>query len=125
MPDDCLNWLKAYFHRSLTELEHFPIICSRVLTKTHSFQENVWYTLLYEISFGQTITYGELAALAGNKSAARAVGSAMRRNPFQILIPCHRVIRSTGEQGKYGGGERNRVKSWLLAYEKDGSLINN
>lgn len=117
LPDDCFDWLKFYFDRSKDEIFRFPVICSQVLSKENSFQENVWSTLLHEVEFGQTITYGELAELSGNAKAARAVGAAMRRNPFQILVPCHRVICSNGKRGNYGGGARNRVKSWLLDFE--------
>jgi methylated-DNA-[protein]-cysteine S-methyltransferase len=67
------------------------------------------------IGFGQTLTYGELAAQVG--SAARAVGQACRRNPFPIIIPCHRV-KSTGTQEFYSGGEGPRTKAWLIAFEQ-------
>jgi methylated-DNA-[protein]-cysteine S-methyltransferase len=59
---------------------------------------------------GQTVSYGELAARAGNPRASRAVGSACARNPIPIVVPCHRVLPSTGKLGNYGGGpERKRV----------------
>jgi methylated-DNA-[protein]-cysteine S-methyltransferase len=59
---------------------------------------------------GQTVSYGELAARAGNPGASRAVGSACARNPIPIVVPCHRVLPSTGKLGNYGGGpERKRV----------------
>lgn len=67
------------------------------------------------IGYGQTLTYGELAAQVG--SAARAVGQACRRNPFPIIIPCHRVT-STGAQEFYSGGEGPRTKAWLIAFEQ-------
>jgi methylated-DNA-[protein]-cysteine S-methyltransferase len=59
---------------------------------------------------GQTVSYGELAARAGNPKAARAVGTACARNPIPIVVPCHRVLPGTGKLGNYGGGpERKRV----------------
>ena len=67
------------------------------------------------IGYGQTLTYGELAAQIG--SAARAVGQACRRNPFPIIIPCHRVT-SAGGQEFYSGGEGPRTKAWLIAFEQ-------
>jgi len=67
------------------------------------------------ISYGETLTYGELAMQIG--SAARAVGQACRRNPFPIIIPCHRVT-STGAQEFYSGGEGPRTKAWLIAFEQ-------
>src|SRR4051812_5363967 len=59
---------------------------------------------------GATVSYGELAARAGNPKAARAVGTACARNPIPIVVPCHRVLPGTGRLGNYGGGpERKRV----------------
>jgi methylated-DNA-[protein]-cysteine S-methyltransferase len=65
---------------------------------------------LREVPFGQTVSYGELAARAGNPKAARAVGTACARNPIPIVVPCHRVLPGTGKLGNYGGGpERKRA----------------
>jgi methylated-DNA-[protein]-cysteine S-methyltransferase len=72
--------------------------------------------LLYErVGFGETRSYAELAALAGNPKASRAVGTAMATNPIPIVVPCHRVLRTGGALGGYGGGLE--VKRWLLALE--------
>ena len=60
----------------------------------------------------QPLSYAELAALAGHAGAARAVGSALSRNPLPIIIPCHRVILSDGTRGNYSGGQAK--KEWLL-----------
>lgn len=117
MPESCFIWLRTYFH-SPEKLPKAPELCPNVISKKGSFQENVWRTLLENVPFGQIITYGQLAELSGNKKAARAVGTAMRCNPYQILVPCHRVIRTNGDIGNYSGGERNRVKLWLLQHEK-------
>lgn len=118
MPDDALEWLEDFFNPRPSKTLVLPSLCPHVITDNRSFQEHVWYTLLHRVPFGKTITYAQLAELAGNKRAARAVGSAMRRNPFQLLVPCHRVIHSDGKPGNYSGGERNRVKSWLLKFEE-------
>lgn len=59
---------------------------------------------LAQIPYGETITYAQLAALAGNPRAVRAAASACARNPLPILYPCHRVIRSGGSLGEYRGG---------------------
>ena len=67
------------------------------------------------IGYGHTLTYGELAKRIG--SAPRAVGQACRRNPFPIIIPCHRVT-SAGTQEFYSGGEGPRTKAWLIAFEQ-------
>lgn len=75
-------------------------------------------TLAREVPWGETVTYGELADLAGRPRAARAVGSAMRDNPLPFVIPCHRVVAAGGKIGGYGGG-RNAValKRQLLTRE--------
>lgn len=67
------------------------------------FQLKIW-ELLQKIPYGETITYGELAKLAGNSAASRAVGMANGRNPLPIFIPCHRVIGSGGKLTGYTGG---------------------
>ena len=73
---------------------------------------------LETVSFGQTITYGDLAQRAGRPKAARAVGSAMATNPIAIIVPCHRVLPSSGGIGQFGGGVP--AKEWLL--RREGSL---
>ena len=82
------------------------------------FRRDVLETLAAEVPWGETDTYGELAALAGRPRAARAAGSAMRQNPLPFVIPCHRVTAAGGKIGGYGGG-RNAVelKRRLLAHE--------
>ena len=70
---------------------------------------------LEAVPFGSVVTYGELAARAGNPKAFRAVGSAMATNPLPIVVPCHRVLRSGGKLGGYGGGLD--AKRWLLRHE--------
>ncbi|CAF1335345.1 unnamed protein product [Rotaria sordida] len=117
IPESCLNWLHTYFH-SPNHLTKTPELCPNIISKNDSFQENVWRTLLNNVHFGQTTTYGQLAELTGNKNAARAVGTAVHRNPFQLIVPCHRVIRSNGDIGNYAGKEGNNVKHWLLKHEQ-------
>jgi methylated-DNA-[protein]-cysteine S-methyltransferase len=78
------------------------------------FQQNVWNALL-EIPFGQTTSYGALAAKLGQPGAARAVGLANGANPIGLIIPCHRVIGSDGSLTGYGGGLA--LKRALLAHE--------
>jgi methylated-DNA-[protein]-cysteine S-methyltransferase len=82
------------------------------------FQQTVWRGLL-DIPFGQTWSYGQLAAHIGRPGAARAVGLANGRNPISIVVPCHRVIGSSGSLTGYGGGiERKRR---LLDFERGGA----
>lgn len=61
-------------------------------------------TELAQVPYGELTTYGALAARAGRPRAARAVGTAMNRNPLPIVLPCHRVVGSTGKLVGYGGG---------------------
>jgi methylated-DNA-[protein]-cysteine S-methyltransferase len=73
---------------------------------------------LARVPYGKTVSYGELAALAGSPRAARAVGSIMRQNPLMIVIPCHRVIGADGSLRGYGGlGSGLDHKRWLLELE--------
>jgi len=67
------------------------------------FQRAVWEATR-AIPHGQTCSYGELAARVGRPGGARAVGQAMARNPWPIVVPCHRVVGSNGGLGGYGGG---------------------
>jgi methylated-DNA-[protein]-cysteine S-methyltransferase len=78
------------------------------------FQTKVWRAM-QKIPFGQTRTYGQLAAMVGNPSAARAIGAACGRNPLPIVIPCHRVVGSNGNLTGFGGGLE--MKQWLLEHE--------
>ncbi|MFI8848766.1 methylated-DNA--[protein]-cysteine S-methyltransferase [Streptomyces sp. NPDC053499] len=83
------------------------------------FQRTVWDALC-EIPYGETLSYGQLAERIGKPGAARAVGLANGRNPISIVVPCHRVIGSTGQLTGYGGGiERKRH---LLDFER-GALV--
>ena len=66
------------------------------------------------IPYGATLTYGALAAQCG--SVARAVGQACKTNPYPIIIPCHRVVSTTGPE-YYSGGDGPRTKTWLLDFE--------
>ena len=78
------------------------------------FERSVW-EVLQSIPYGETRTYGQIAAQIGNPKASRAVGRAVGRNPLSIVVPCHRVIGHNGSLTGYAGGiERKR---WLLAHE--------
>lgn len=72
------------------------------------FQKKVWQALV-EIPYGQTASYQEIAARAGNVKACRAVGMANNRNPISIFIPCHRVIGKKGQMVGYGGGLGKKI----------------
>jgi AraC family transcriptional regulator of adaptative response/methylated-DNA-[protein]-cysteine methyltransferase len=85
-----------------------------LLLKGSDFQIKVWEALV-NIESGQVVSYQQLAQLAGCPQAARAVGSAMAANHIGYLIPCHRVVRKSGEAGHYRWGD-DRKKA-LLAWE--------
>jgi len=70
------------------------------------------------IPYGQTLTYGELAAQVGHPAAARAVGGAMAANPCPIVIPCHRVVAASGGLGGFSAPGGVRLKQRLLALER-------
>lgn len=100
--------LIAYFARDLKEFD-LPLMAHGT-----PFQEQVW-AALRTIPYGQTWTYGELAAALGRPSAVRAVGLANGRNPLSVVVPCHRVVGAGGSLTGYGGGLA--AKAWLLDHE--------
>jgi methylated-DNA-[protein]-cysteine S-methyltransferase len=80
----------------------------------NSFQQQVWDALC-EIPYGETTSYGKVAASIGHPDGARAVGVANGQNPIPIIVPCHRVIGADGSLTGYGGGLD--AKRWLLDHE--------
>ncbi|HVO23899.1 MAG TPA: methylated-DNA--[protein]-cysteine S-methyltransferase [Candidatus Margulisiibacteriota bacterium] len=78
------------------------------------FQRRVW-SAVAAIPFGETTSYGTIAAALGGMQRARAVGAAVGANPIPIVIPCHRVVGADGSLTGYGGGLRMKV--WLLRHE--------
>ena len=93
------------------EPKHFPPLD---LSEGTEFQCKVWRALR-EISLGETTGYGELARAIGHPRASRAVGAACGANPIPILVPCHRVIASSGRLGGYSSGAGWKPR--LLAME--------
>jgi O-6-methylguanine DNA methyltransferase len=73
------------------------------LSSGTDFQQRVWQALL-NISCGQTLSYGQVAAAIGNPKALRAVGGACGANPIPVLVPCHRVLAANHRLGGFGGG---------------------
>jgi len=68
------------------------------------------YKKLLEVPKGKITTYGELAKAVGLKNGQRVVGKIMNKNPYPVIIPCHRVIMSTGKIGGYAFGEHIKIK---------------
>jgi methylated-DNA-[protein]-cysteine S-methyltransferase len=106
--------LTAYFRG---ELRDFDLPLAELGTP---FQAEVW-AALRRVPYGRTCTYGELAAEIGRPAAVRAVGAANGRNPICIVIPCHRVVGSTGQLTGYAGGVDK--KAALLALEQGATLF--
>lgn len=106
---EAVEQLESYF---AGELFDFDLELDMVGTR---FQRSVWEALL-TIPYGETRSYGEIAAQIGTPTASRAVGLANGHNPIGIIVPCHRVIGANGNLTGYGGGlDRKRT---LLALEK-------
>ncbi|MBZ5587947.1 MAG: methylated-DNA--[protein]-cysteine S-methyltransferase [Acidobacteriia bacterium] len=102
----------AYLSGSLHEFS-VPIVLDGT-----PFQRDVWKRLT-RVPYGNTSTYGEIAAGLGKPRAARAVGAACRDNPVPILVPCHRIVNGNGSLGGFGGGKDMKHK--LLKLERGGS----
>jgi methylated-DNA-[protein]-cysteine S-methyltransferase len=108
-PAGCVSALRAYFDGALEAIDALPAAPTGT-----PFQQEVWQALRI-IPSGTTSSYGAIARQLGRPAASRAVGLANGANPVAIVIPCHRVVGSTGALTGYGGGlDRKR---WLLAHE--------
>ncbi len=107
--DDTARQLDEYFaHRRRS----FDIPVD--LQLAHGFRRSV-ITHLRDIPYGSTETYAMVAAATGHPAAVRAVGTACAKNPLPLVVPCHRVVRSDGTIGQYGGGPA--AKRQLLELE--------
>jgi len=107
--EPAVEQLAAYFGGELTEFD-LPLAMAGT-----PFQQRVWQELRH-IPFGETVTYGELAQRLGQPTASRAVGLANGKNPVSIVVPCHRVIGTSGSLTGYGGGLPR--KRYLLDFEQ-------
>ncbi|MFJ2211172.1 methylated-DNA--[protein]-cysteine S-methyltransferase [Streptomyces sp. NPDC101062] len=105
---ETVRQLTAYFDGELTAFD-VPFTL-----RGTPFQRQVWEQLL-RIPYGETRSYGELAERLGKPGASRAVGLANGKNPISIIVPCHRVIGSTGSLTGYGGGLSRKQR--LLTFE--------
>ncbi len=105
---DARRQLTEYFDgsRRTFELDLAPV--------GNAFQQRVW-AQLRAIPYGETRTYGQLAAALGDRGLARAVGAANGQNPLSIIVPCHRVVGSDGKLTGYAGGVER--KAFLLELE--------
>lgn len=71
---------------------------------------------LIDVGYGETMSYGALARLT--RSSPRAIGQLCARNPFPIVVPCHRILGANGALGAYSAGDGPATKAWLLAHEQ-------
>ena len=111
--DDLRRQLDEYF---AGRRRHFDVARDRRLS--HGYRRAVLEELS-RVPFGETVSYKDLAERTGKPKASRAVGTAMATNPIPIVVPCHRVLRTGGALGGYGGGLDTKV--WLLRHE--GALL--
>jgi methylated-DNA-[protein]-cysteine S-methyltransferase len=105
----CYQQLEEYFQGKRKDFQ------LKLLPKGTEFQKKVWERLAV-IPYGKTVAYRDIACEIGNPKAVRAVGSANSRNPLWIVVPCHRVIGSSGDLTGYAGGLWR--KKWLLEHEQ-------
>lgn len=106
---ECIRELDDYFNGRLKRFNLDLFISGS------DFQKKVWKELM-NIPYGEVVSYGEVARLIGNSKASRAVGNANNKNKIPIIIPCHRVVGSTGKLTGYAGGLWR--KEWLLKHER-------
>jgi methylated-DNA-[protein]-cysteine S-methyltransferase len=104
--------VNAYLEGDLRALDDLP-----VSQPGGDFHQAAW-KVMREVPAGETITYAELAARAGNPNAVRAAGSACARNLIAPIVPCHRIVRTDGTLGGYYYGLP--TKQWLLTHEQAG-----
>lgn len=107
---EVIRQLDSYF---TGELDNFDLPLAPQGTE---FQQSVWQALR-EIPYGETWSYGQLAQHIGRPKASRAVGAANGVNPIPVIIPCHRVIGSSGKLTGFGGGLE--TKEYLLGLESE------
>jgi methylated-DNA-[protein]-cysteine S-methyltransferase len=112
---EVLEQLQAYLDFEMKEF-NLPIDW----TVYTDFQKAVLSETL-AIPYGETRSYGEIAALIGKPKASRAVGQAEKRNQVPLVIPCHRVIGSDGSLTGYGGKDNTDIKELLLNFERKGA----
>jgi methylated-DNA-[protein]-cysteine S-methyltransferase len=103
-----IRQFEEYFEGTRTTFD-FPYAA-----KGTSFQEAVWKEIA-KLSFGETTTYQRIAVTLGKPKAVRAVGTAVGSNPHSIIVPCHRVLATSGKLGGYAGGLES--KKMLLSLE--------
>ena len=113
---------KSYTERVFSSLALSPEEKPRplhLILRGTNFQLKVWEALL-SVKSGQLVSYSQLASLSGSPKASRAVGSALAKNTIAYLIPCHRVIRETGEIGQFRWGSQRKelMQAWEASHNE-------
>ena len=116
---ETIRQIKHYFNRQLSDFT-VPLDLS-----SYSPALVKWLSVLATVPFGVVITYKQFAHRWGNIKAARAAGQACRRNPFPIIVPCHRIVQAGGKFDNYSGGDKTnpkdpnniKRKQWLISLE--------
>jgi methylated-DNA-[protein]-cysteine S-methyltransferase len=131
-PDDTSGWNESnglpVFRKAIAQLQEYfagarTVFDLPLAAEGTPFQRDVW-TAIGAVPFGATITYGELARRIGRPSAVRAAGAATGRNPLTIVIPCHRIVGSSGALTGYAGGlDRKRALLTLEARHANDRLL--
>jgi methylated-DNA-[protein]-cysteine S-methyltransferase len=106
------KYIADYFEGECVDFSTLPV----VLDGFSAFARRV-LTACRNIRFGRTVTYGQLAKMAGKPGAARAVGRVLAKNPMPLIIPCHRVIGSNGSLGGFSAQGGLKLKKRLLKLE--------
>ncbi|MFM9827695.1 MAG: methylated-DNA--[protein]-cysteine S-methyltransferase [Sphingomonas sp.] len=105
---EALEQIDAWFHGQRADFA-LPLAPAR------SARGQALRTALMAIPYGQTMSYGQLAQITG--SGARAIGQLCARNPFPLVVPCHRVTAAGGKLGAYSAADGPASKAWLIAHE--------
>lgn len=113
---ECARQLADYFDGRRRRFE-LP-----VAPQGTEFQKRVWGEIA-RVAFGETLSYGELAARASAPGAARAAGAATGRNPIAIVVPCHRIVGTDGSLTGYAGGLARKTRLLDLEGVLQGSLV--
>ena len=122
MPDEvrrAVDQILSLLRGEISELGVIPLDMEQV----PPFHRRVYETAR-SIAPGQTVSYGDLAARLGQPGAARAVGQALGKNPFALVVPCHRVLAADGRMGGFSANGGVTTKLRLLSIERDGTRLN-
>lgn len=103
--------IKQYFEGEFTDFSDVKLN----LDGLSDFQKRVLFAAR-GVKFSETVSYKELADISGHRSACRAAGTALSKNPIPLIIPCHRIIRSDGTVGEFSSG--SEMKKKLIEHEK-------